>query len=97
MSAVDKVQVLMAGESHVRHEESKQWCVTYREALMQLAVEVDLLRAENFALKHANPERWQSQVASLLKQPPEQLKLSKSEATSIRMRKYWAEKKAKRT
>lgn len=97
MSAVETAQALMVGESHVRHEESKQWCVAYRTVMLELAIEVDALRAENFALKHANPERWKTEIASILKKVPDTTnKLTKAEATSKRMKAWWAQKKAQK-
>ena len=113
MNTVEKVQALMVGEEHVRHEESKQWAVKYRTALMELAVELDDANAKIFYLERANSERWKQnspvlqakidQAALLRNKPPvenqtyvgPEPKLSKAEATSIRMKAWWAEKKAK--
>src|ERR1035437_7951881 len=98
----------MVGEEHVRHDESIQWCVKYRTALMEVAVELDAANAKIVNLERADPQRWANNIlidtAMLLRnKPPVETKtyvgpeptLSKSEATSIRMRAWWAEKKAK--
>lgn len=104
MNTVEKVQALMVGEEHVRHEESKQWAVKYRTALMELAVELDATLAKIAALQYKGVEsRWIDMPALLQNKPPVEIqtyvgpepKLSKAEATSIRMKAWWAEKKAK--
>ncbi len=98
MNTVEKVQAMMVGEDHVRHDESKQWAVKYRTALMELAVELDATLAKIAALQYASLEnKWGAvEVPALLqnKLAGEVHKLSKSEATSVRMKAYWAKRKA---
>ena len=97
MNTVEKVQALMVGEEHVRHDESIQWAVKYRTALMELAVEMDATLAKIAALQYASLEnKWGAvEVPALLqnKLAVEVHKLSKSEATSKRMKEYWAKRK----
>lgn len=106
MNTAEKVQALMVGEEHVRHEESKQWAVKYRTALMELAVELDAANAKIFALEHANPDQWKDNLKGggsnvhgsavdvvTGAAHPNNAVLSKSEATSKRMKEYWAKRK----
>lgn len=93
MSAVEKVKAMMVGEEHVRHQESIQWAVKYRTALMEIAVELDAARAQIAALEHANPEKWADVPLETVEIPTPEPKLSKAAATSIHMKAYWARRK----
>ena len=92
MSAVEKVQTLMQGESHVRHDESKQWAVTYRTALQEMAIELDAALAKIAALQYASLEKkWGVEVPSLLKK---QHVAEKQQTHSEKMKASWARRKA---
>ncbi len=97
MTAVERVEELAKNERQLTWIESRYWANQYLMLLRELAIELDAARMQLYTMQYGNHPLGKIVAPYDLSIPitPDEPKLSKSEATSKRMREWWAEKKAR--